>query len=961
MGSRNAGSVAEPIGRLFQVGTIAGLSDSQLLGRFVAGRDEAAFAALVARHGPIVLSVCRQLVRDGHDAEDAFQAAFLVLARRAHSLRDPELLGHWLYRVARRSAQKANALRARRRERQSRMIALISASRDDSGSSSLERFEDFGALHREIDRLPERYRVPIVLCYLEGLSHAEVARRLSKQVGTVGVLLSRARRLLRERLERSGIAMPAAFLVAGWEAESPGAVPASLVAKACAATRCGAVRTTAVVIAEGVHRGMLAASLKGSGVIILVLAGIFGGTTLGPLEQGTTDDAIRSEAMPNPRGNAPAPASRPPENPDEATAVVVRGQVVDPSGKPVAGASVHFFDLRAYFTAGSREGPDGTSTRADGQFMLNAPHTAFERMDRKVGRCTARVVASAPGYGLAWADVPEEGNVTVRLIADDVPIEGRILDLEGRPVAGAGVKVDFIWAPRFGADLSSWISQVKAGKAYAAGEGMEPLPVNILRPGLGLDRTTGPDGRFWIEGIGAERVVTLLVSGAGIETSAVEVMTKNGPDLRATRDVNNPPRPILYRAARFTHASTRSRPIVGTIRDKDSDLPLVGAVVQGMVYEPRSALFAKGVEATTDAQGKYRLLGLPEAQEYSLLVTTPSGQAYPPATFRAAASSIGAEPLTKDMALKRGVLVRGRLIDKGIGRPVSGNVSVRLADDNPHLREFPGYDGSETFANVGKDGRFQIAALPGPSLLTAHSFRNRYKGWSGFDAIANPGRYGFPRQADGTLVLEGYHALAEINPEPGAVSLTRDLEVDPGRSASVAIVDDEGKPVDGALARGLEALDPATPQPLHASTIEVHALDPAKPRRLWVYHPERQIAGSIPLRGDEGRPLTLRMQAMGRIKGRLVDAGGRPIDDATLVKLQIYGPRFPSDRGIVPPIGQIVLGAGGRFRLEGFVAGVEYSMQALRSGMKATPVFQNLIIKRGETRNLGDIVLGQSQ
>jgi len=971
MGNRQSGSVAEPIGDLFRVGTVAGLTDRQLLGRFVSERDEAAFAALVARHGPMVLAVCRQLLGDPHDdADDAFQAVFLVLARRADSLRDPERLGPWLYKVARHSAQKANALRAERLRRQSREVALARAERaraEDQGRSPLESAEDFEILHQEIGRLPERYRMPVVLCYLEGLSHVEVARLLQKHVGTVGVLLSRARRILRDRLLRRGIAVPTAFLIVGWESGSASALPPALVAAtACASVRFAARRaaassipSAAVAIAEGVLRGMLSAMFRTAAAVVLVVGGIVAiGAEVASSEVGNDAGDGRAGVMPRPTTNPPQGAEQLDARNDDGQSVTIRGQVVDPEGRPVAGAALNFADLRAYFTSGAKEPLPGAASGPDGHFTLEAPRAAFDLRDRGVGRCATRVFALAPGFGIAWADVPDEDSkVSVRLVADDVPIEGRILDLEGRPVAGAKVSVDFVWAPPEG-DLSPWIEKIKARKAAPADQSLKPIPLRVLRARPKLGRTTGPDGRFRLDGIGRERIAELLISGPGFETSSLNVMTRQGPDLRAVKTWIYPNQTVTYHAARFTLASARCRPIVGTVRDKDTGAPLAGAVIQGMVYQEHSRLYAKGVEAVTDKQGQYRLLGLREAEEYLLSVEPAPGQPYPSASFRAKARTVGTTPLTHDMALKRGVLVRGRLTDKATGRPAIGTVSVRIAEDNPHPREFPGYDGGEIFASIGHDGRFQIATIPGPSLLTAYSIPNRYLGWTGIERIPNLERYGFPKQADGTLAMEGYHALVEINPTPGTATIRQDLQVDPGRAATVRIVDPEGRPLTGTAAKGLEELQINIQQPLNASAIVVRALNLAKPRRLCVFHPGRHLAGSLLLRGDEGMPLTLQLRPTGSITGRLVDPDGRSLDKASLVNLHFPGPQLDPDRGMLPGLEPIpIIGEDGRFRLEGLVPDLKYSAQALREGMKATPVFEDVVVGSGETRDLGDLLI----
>src|SRR6185437_2387537 len=163
------------IRQLLDSGPVAGLDDGQLLERFATRRDEAAFAALVALHGPMVLGVCRRILRDDHDIEDAFQATFLVLVRRAGSLRDPGRLGPWLHGVARRVALRARSREARKRDRERPAVAEGLAPGADHDPS---RVEVRGVIDEEVARLPPRYREALILCDLEGTSYAEAAVRL---------------------------------------------------------------------------------------------------------------------------------------------------------------------------------------------------------------------------------------------------------------------------------------------------------------------------------------------------------------------------------------------------------------------------------------------------------------------------------------------------------------------------------------------------------------------------------------------------------------------------------------------------------------------------------------------------------------------------------------------------------------------------------------------------------------
>ena len=192
------------IGTLFEVGTIGDLPDGQLIERFLSGPGalaEAAFAALVDRHGAMVMGVCRRLLADSNDADDAFQATFLVLARRARSIARCDLLGNWLYRVAYRTARVARTRTAQRREKEMQAMAVL-------GASSMQDAEDHGdwlaVLDEEVSRLPEKYRVLVVLCELEGLPRKAVAHRLGIAEGTISSPLCRARGPVARPADKTG-------------------------------------------------------------------------------------------------------------------------------------------------------------------------------------------------------------------------------------------------------------------------------------------------------------------------------------------------------------------------------------------------------------------------------------------------------------------------------------------------------------------------------------------------------------------------------------------------------------------------------------------------------------------------------------------------------------------------------------------------------------------------------------
>ena len=254
MGNSRYGAALEPLSRLFGRGTITGLGEGALLERFAFERDEAAFEAIVTRHGPMVLGICRRGLDDPHDVEDAFQATFLVLVRKAGTLRESDQLAPWLFGVARKvtARTRSRSILRRGRERSGVELLSISALPDDDA----DRSELRSVLDEEIGRLPEKYRAPVVLCYLEGLTHDEAAQRLRCPVGTVRSRMSWARQRLRVRLDRRGLAP--AGLLAGPGVLPTAAVPAALTQSTVAAAS-GTFLTTHAAGAAALAKGVLTA------------------------------------------------------------------------------------------------------------------------------------------------------------------------------------------------------------------------------------------------------------------------------------------------------------------------------------------------------------------------------------------------------------------------------------------------------------------------------------------------------------------------------------------------------------------------------------------------------------------------------------------------------------------------------------------------------------------------------
>ncbi|QEH31949.1 ECF RNA polymerase sigma-E factor [Aquisphaera giovannonii] len=416
MAAHGTGNAAREIGRIFDGGSLAGLDDAEVLRRFARG-DEAAFEAVLARLGPMVLATCRRALRDEQDAEDAFQATFLVLLRRAGSLRRPERLGPWLHGVACRVASRIRAQAARRRQDEPR--AARPEGLAGSPALGIESAELRSAIDEEISRLPERDRRAVVLCLLEGRSHEETARRLRCTVGSVRGRLDKARRTLKGRLIRRGVAPAAAATSLSAAGEANAAVPAPLLggtvamlAKAATAEAVSAAIAPGILEASrGVVRGMIAARLTAAAAIVL---------GLGVLAMAAAPLVVAIEPTP-PRQDGSSKAS-------DRRNVTVTGRVVDDEGNPVAGAAV------AAGTDFREKEPDAEAvTDAEGRFALK-------------GLKAGPVVLTVQGKGhapdlLATTAAPGMKPVEFELKAAHA-IRGRIVDADDKPIAGAPIAAD---------------------------------------------------------------------------------------------------------------------------------------------------------------------------------------------------------------------------------------------------------------------------------------------------------------------------------------------------------------------------------------------------------------------------------------------------------------------------------------------------------------------------------------
>ncbi len=365
---------ANSLHRLFHLGAVGMLSDAQLLDRFASRRDEAAEAAfeeLVIRHGPMVLRVCRGVLHDAHDAEDAFQAVFLVLASRAGSIRRAGSVASWLFGVAHRVATRARRSAARRR-RLDRIVAERASEIDLPRADDPDR----EALHEEIDGLPESLRAPVVLCYLQGLTYAAAAHQLGTSEVAVRGRLARARERLRRGLTRRGVTIPAGLLVAGAAGQAQAAIPPALALSTVRIATGFVAGHAAAALARGVLNSMLLNRVRVA--VVLLCLGIACGYGTWHAFAGSADEEAKVPAAGRSPASAPIPKSQANRT---APAYRLTGSVrVEGTGEPVPGAK-----FLVLLGNGGQNRP--VTSGANGRFDVELP----------------------PGQARSWTVVPPAG------------------------------------------------------------------------------------------------------------------------------------------------------------------------------------------------------------------------------------------------------------------------------------------------------------------------------------------------------------------------------------------------------------------------------------------------------------------------------------------------------------------------------------------------------------------------
>lgn len=930
MASVRHNATLRQIDRLFGEGTLAGLPDARLLERYVVHRDELAFEALVRRHGAMVLGVSRGVLEDPNDADDAFQAAFLLLARKARSIRIDGSLGGWLHRVAWRIALQIHSDAARRRVQERR-----AAERTGEAIAPERRHDETAtAIHQEIDRLPDCYRRPIVLCYLEEMTYHQAASHLRWSESTTRGRLARARGVLRDRLSRRGVTL-AGILSPG----TPSLVrPELLKAAVRSAHRLAlgeslAVSTTTITLMKQAARGMLIARFQAVAAATLLVAALTGLATA-LAAAGIGDDTRIAEATAQVQEAGPVPAATSGRSrPDKGETFSIRGRVLTPDGKLTAGAAVFVVvnlprPLTMSVETSRTLGP--ARTDAQGHFQLDVPRRLFENY------CMAGMVAYLPGYAAGLhGSIPEEGaEVTIRLEREK-PRRIRLLDSAGRPASRARLRV-----PTIGEDSThDFIFLTSA-------------PDRLLPGWLGM-LIADDQGHLTIPAVASDTELSLEVLDDRFSVQRFRLGVGQGAQ---------------NGSAIPTFRLTPAHWLEGRVRLGDSDRVATGVKFL-VISHPEPADDPQGIRlgGQTDADGRFRV-NVPRCERHEVLVYPPEGSPY--AFRRVEVSTTPGERQEIDVTLPRGVLVKGKVVESPSGRPVAGAILEyrprRAANPSFQKEAVADRGGYEPTALSGPDGSFVIGVRPGPGHLLVEAPHPNYIAAEASEGLIENGTPGGAHlYPDGLLSVEA-PAGAEVE---ATITLRR------GSSLRGRILDPEGRPaVDARVVErdGLNSL------PAGKGQFELGGLDPERPVTVYFLDTKNQLAKIATFaRPDFDRIVTVQLEPCGSARARFLDALDQPIANVRLdlsqrpvIALEMtfadlspgarqIGPKPEPERTLVENLdfehyGPMTTDAQGWVTYPSLIPGATYRILA---GEVNWPTRKQFVAQAGRTLELGEITV----
>jgi beta-lactamase regulating signal transducer with metallopeptidase domain len=644
-----------------------------------------------------------------------------------------------------------------------------------------------------------------------------------------------------------------------------------------------------------------------------------------------------------------------PEEPADTSAAAqfrFAGQVVTPDGNPVGGARIYFATRKARQLA---------MTDAEGHFEFTRKKS---QLPNRAQWGVNRLVAVADGYGPAWLKaiifdvsgnarsdwetrnpnsrfprVWESTERVLKLVEDDVPIQGRIVDLEGRPVEGVAIQ------PRF-------VDEIYARYAFD-------------------EVTTDANGAFEVHGVGRNRTVRLVAKGDHTAFSVFFARTEHGETItRPSRPIEDGPDfpgatrnvRVVY-SARPVHAVAPSVPVEGSVTDADTGAPIAGVTIYAYGLENNPEVGRREeFNVITDEGGRYRMTGLPVGLN-ELLAIGDGSQPYLPAGVNVQTND-DESVLTRNFTLKRGVWLEGRVTDAANGDPVRATVEYSSMFDNPYLVQAPGFEQISAGGPYRTDqsGHYRLPVLPGPGIVTINAADRRvYPTGIMSEALAAEYRGGsmLLQTRPGLIFPLGFNFLASINPADTTSREELNIQLEAAPDVAVRFVDPDGQPLTGVSVTDYTQSNGFTTDDSTVLKGDVYVARnflATQPRKLVAWHPEQNLAGQLVIREQPDGDLKFALQPAGAIRGRIVHEDGRP-RPARFYRSLTNAPADLEYGLLSGTDDTLTTNADGDFEFRWLVPGLKYRVSAVHptAGRFLGLLLDDVTVEAGETRDLGDV------
>ncbi len=544
----------------------------------------------------------------------------------------------------------------------------------------------------------------------------------------------------------------------------------------------------------------------------------------------------------------------------------------------------------------------------------------------------------------------------------DVPITGRVLNLEGQPVAGIAVKVEHVYVPKHD-NLLPWLEGVRKGEPPWVASGHIDWERKDA-PAAPRETTTDQSGRFRLDGLRADRIVGIELQGQTVAFASIEVVTRRTEPIPAAGYANNfgSGKQSIY-GSDFTYTATPSRLIEGSIKDSRTGRALAGAEIRSYHFAGSDFIGIMTLKTKTDEQGRFRLAGLPKGAGNKVIIVPSDEQPYLMQEV-AIPDPPGAGPVSLELALQRAIWIEGKITEKATGKPLEGawlHYFPFLA--NTFAQQHPAFDGDRNADGVGfqhryltkADGTFRLVGLPGRAIVGAVVDKDKYMPGAGSEAIEGMNAAGHFETFNNPIIPGRLFptVMKEINPPADAEVVHVDLEVVTGPSVRVRVVDPEGKPIAGLKTRGRFGRSSYDKGDMPAPDAEVGNLRPEEHRIFLVRHEGQRLGkvATVKQGDDRGGPLVVRLAPLAAIRGRVVDADGNPMA-ATIRPDVLPG----GDFGL--SLANVVTGADGRFVIEDIPTGCDYGIAVeTTEPIKGRRYAHHprAAVKPGETTEIGEI------